>query len=116
MALPSEATVSCRWCGKPTKMLGTRNCDSCFELLTRLSQQPALAERMMEEVAPRARRVLESLPLGNGFEWRLTSPSPGCPGRWQLSYGGQQGRLASLLEAATLNAAARTVGGDMGEG
>jgi len=31
-------TVPCKWCDTPTPMLGTKECDGCWELRTRLVQ------------------------------------------------------------------------------
>ena len=30
-------TVPCKWCEEPTPMLGTKQCDSCYELSSRIS-------------------------------------------------------------------------------
>jgi len=30
-------TISCKTCGKPTEMLGTKLCDGCWEVESRLS-------------------------------------------------------------------------------
>lgn len=46
----SQATVPCKWCAKPTHMLGTRECDGCHELVFRVRNDPALAQRVLNEM------------------------------------------------------------------
>ncbi len=43
----SEKTCPCTWCGRPTKMLGTKLCDPCWELERRVRMDPLLAARML---------------------------------------------------------------------
>lgn len=31
-----QPTVLCKWCGKQTPMLGTKQCDNCWELSSRI--------------------------------------------------------------------------------
>lgn len=40
-------TVPCKWCGKPTPMLGTRMCDRCWELEHRIVMDIELAKKMI---------------------------------------------------------------------
>lgn len=40
--------VPCRWCGSPTTMLGTQECDEHWELRTRVEAEPDMARRMLE--------------------------------------------------------------------
>lgn len=40
--------IPCKWCGTPTRMLGTRMCDGCWELDHRIRQNTALAERILK--------------------------------------------------------------------
>ena len=35
----NEETCPCRFCGTPTRMLGTRMCDDCYELWTRIGNK-----------------------------------------------------------------------------
>lgn len=42
--------IKCKWCGKPTVMHGTKMCDSCWELHHRITADPQLTKRMLEEV------------------------------------------------------------------
>ena len=42
--------MKCRWCGKDTKSLGTGECDSCWELRTRIEGNLELALRMAEVI------------------------------------------------------------------
>lgn len=39
--------VPCRWCSTPTKMLGTRMCDGCWELWHRVQSDTDLTARML---------------------------------------------------------------------
>lgn len=40
--------VSCGICGKPTRMLGTKRCDGCWELETRIHRDPELARQILD--------------------------------------------------------------------
>lgn len=42
-----EPTIACKWCGKPTTMLGTKMCDGCWELERRATANPDLTKRML---------------------------------------------------------------------
>lgn len=42
-----EETVPCKWCGVPTPMTGTKCCDNCWEMASRIFAYPALAEKML---------------------------------------------------------------------
>jgi hypothetical protein len=48
-ARPVSPTVPCRWCGKPTEMTGTRECDAHWELNRRICAEPEMARRMLAE-------------------------------------------------------------------
>ena len=41
-----QETVPCKWCGEPTPMLGTKECDRCYELRSRIEYDPALAVKI----------------------------------------------------------------------
>jgi hypothetical protein len=41
------ATVPCGLCGKATRMTGTKRCDGCWELESRIQGDPALAARIL---------------------------------------------------------------------
>lgn len=45
-----DATVPCKWCGTPTRMKGTKMCDGCWELDSRIRAEPALARRILNDV------------------------------------------------------------------
>lgn len=44
---PPTPTVPCRWCKVPTPMLGTRECDTCWEIRHRAQRNPGLARRIV---------------------------------------------------------------------
>lgn len=46
--MDDQPTVPCGLCGTPTPMLGTKRCDACWELETRIQQDPDLAEKILE--------------------------------------------------------------------
>jgi len=43
-------TVPCKFCGDQTLMLGTKLCDRCWELRTRISRDIDLAKKIMAVV------------------------------------------------------------------
>lgn len=44
--------IECELCGAKTLNLGTRRCDGCWELETRIRMDPDLAERILRRVKP----------------------------------------------------------------
>lgn len=44
------ATVPCELCGTPTQMLGTKRCNGCWELETRIRRDPGLARQILESL------------------------------------------------------------------
>lgn len=44
--------VPCRVCGEPTRMLGTKLCDRCWELTTRIRSDPELARKILDAMTP----------------------------------------------------------------
>ena len=50
---PEPETVPCGLCGTPTPMTGTRRCDRCWELESRIKGDPELARRILDGL-PRA--------------------------------------------------------------
>lgn len=44
-------TVPCELCERPTPMLGTRRCHRCYELETRIKDDPALARKILADLA-----------------------------------------------------------------
>jgi hypothetical protein len=46
--------VPCRICTQPTPMLGTKLCDRCYELETRVKRDPELAAQILASVRPAA--------------------------------------------------------------
>lgn len=44
-----DDTVPCKWCGKPTPMIGTKMCDAHYELSTRINRESDMAARMLAE-------------------------------------------------------------------
>lgn len=53
-------TVPCRLCSKPTMMLGTRLCDPCWELETRIESDPELARKILAVMNKEKKPCLES--------------------------------------------------------
>jgi len=45
-----QKTVPCRWCKRPTRMLSTKRCDSCWELESRIRADIDLAINMLIEL------------------------------------------------------------------
>lgn len=45
-----EKTVPCGICGNLTPMLGTKRCDRCWELETRIKMDPKLAKKILAEI------------------------------------------------------------------
>lgn len=43
----SQKTIPCRICGEQTPMLGTKLCDRCWELETRIHHDPELARKIL---------------------------------------------------------------------
>lgn len=43
-------TVPCIWCGKPTMMTATKQCDNHWELSHRIQYEPEMAARMLKEL------------------------------------------------------------------
>lgn len=44
-----EDKVQCKWCGQATPMVGTKECDFCYELRSRVDKRPDLARVMLAE-------------------------------------------------------------------
>jgi hypothetical protein len=47
-----QATVPCELCKDPTTMLGTKRCDRCYELETRIQSNPQLARKILAKTMP----------------------------------------------------------------
>ena len=45
-----ELMTYCVWCGLLTPMLGTKMCDRCWELDTRIQFDPNLAREMLKKI------------------------------------------------------------------
>ncbi len=45
----NQKTINCRLCDTPTNMLGTKLCDRCWELETRIQGDPELARKILED-------------------------------------------------------------------
>jgi hypothetical protein len=48
-----EVVVDCLICSEPTNMAGTRRCDPCWELETRIRNSPARFKKVMAFLSPR---------------------------------------------------------------
>lgn len=45
-----EHEVPCGLCGKPTRMTGTKRCNSCWELEMRVEMHPDVAAKVLERL------------------------------------------------------------------
>jgi hypothetical protein len=45
---PRPATVPCKWCGEPSSMAGTKECDRHWELRMRIEFEPKMARHMLD--------------------------------------------------------------------
>jgi len=43
-------TVPCKWCGEPTRMLGTRMCNFCWEMHWRIRRRPDIAKEIIRSI------------------------------------------------------------------
>ena len=43
----NQETIPCKYCGKPTLLLGTKECDGCHELRVRIERDPEMAHAML---------------------------------------------------------------------
>lgn len=62
MTIKRQATVPCRWCGAPTTMLGTQECDPCWEFHKHLFTIPTAALRRM--LARERPEIFHDVPQG----------------------------------------------------
>jgi len=46
----SKITVPCKWCGTPTSMIGTKECEACWELRFRIKHHIGLARIMIKSM------------------------------------------------------------------
>jgi len=44
----SEEQIPCKWCGTKTSMLGTKECDGCWELRHRIENDIDMAKKMIK--------------------------------------------------------------------
>jgi hypothetical protein len=54
-------TVPCKWCGTPTPMTGTRLCNRCWELDSRIGLDLDLAEKIVARYRRHEAELLQSL-------------------------------------------------------
>lgn len=45
-----EEIIECTLCGGRTTMKGTRRCDSCYELESRIQRNPDLARKILAQI------------------------------------------------------------------
>lgn len=50
MRYQDAKTIPCGLCWRPTVMLGTKRCDRCYELESRIKGDPALARKILARV------------------------------------------------------------------
>lgn len=51
MAATKDEEIPCCLCKKPTRMLGTKLCDRCWELERRISSDPKLAAQVLDKLS-----------------------------------------------------------------
>lgn len=52
MNIPEEQCVPCKYCGVATHMVGTKLCDRCWELESRIRWDPDIAAQIFSILAP----------------------------------------------------------------
>lgn len=57
----SEKTCPCGLCGKPTRMLGTKRCDPCWELERRIRHDPEVVATILAANSDLSRDIYEAL-------------------------------------------------------
>lgn len=50
VALTKDEEIPCRLCTKPTRMLGTKLCNGCWELETRIHSDPEIAIKILNKL------------------------------------------------------------------
>ena len=50
IAPTKDEEIPCRLCKKPTPMLGTKLCDRCWELETRINIDPEIAIKILSKI------------------------------------------------------------------
>ena len=97
-----RTTVPCELCGTATPMLGTKRCDRCWELETRIKQDLLLALKILrpqfEAEIKKANRLVrrrELSPLRRAAELAVTYIKDGSPGTAKARL---EGALATLIE------------------
>lgn len=53
----SDKTVKCRICKTPTPMLGSKLCDRCWELETRIKMDPEIARKILRSLSTKATMI-----------------------------------------------------------
>jgi uncharacterized CHY-type Zn-finger protein len=47
----NQEIIVCGICGGPTTMQGTKRCDSCYELESRIKRHPSLTRKILKMIA-----------------------------------------------------------------
>lgn len=76
----TDETCPCKLCGKPTRMLGTKLCDPCWELDRRIRADPAIAAKVLAGVSLRA--ALEELAKEYGSHRKAAMAHDLNAGQW----------------------------------
>lgn len=50
MWIDNRPNVPCGLCGTPTPMTGTKRCDRCWELESRIYGDPVLAQKILDDM------------------------------------------------------------------
>lgn len=68
--LSGEEEIPCKLCGEPTKKIGTKMCDRCFELKGRIEADPELSLKILAEFVEKqkARRTKQESPVLPNFD------------------------------------------------
>lgn len=71
--IAERPTVDCELCGNKTPMLGTKRCDRCWELETRIKHDPELARKILTSA------TTQPTPDTGSREWRVVHDGPSRP-------------------------------------
>ena len=82
-------TTPCRWCGISTSNLQTEECDSCWELNSRINENPELTKRILASLENKKAVIIKDKAITTGK----------CTTYWILTDKGSLGAFSSYKEA-----------------